>query len=326
LKSNMLAFSSYYHSRYQQQAQAADLQQAKYWYDRFFHYFPHDGKAGDTHFLYAELLNDSGELSLALQQYDLAAKFKQNAKSAEAAYAAIVTMDKLANEDADPRQREQWLLKKTDQALQFAQSQPRDPRAANALMNVLEKLYQRKLYKQSVKVADSMFVLPERRYYLKTAVIKADSLLQLQEYADAEKLYRQVSTQANDAERNQYTLDERIATAIYKQGEYSASKGEFDQAVQHYLRVKSVAPQSSVAPLAEFDAAVLLIKHKSFAQAVPVLERFRRVYPGHRLQSKAVQNLALAYAQTGKTPCGRPLNFKRKTVRSERLSNCWRVM
>jgi tetratricopeptide (TPR) repeat protein len=44
---------------------------------------------------------------------------------------------------------------------------------------------------------------------------------------------------------------------------------------------------------------VLLIKSEKYADAIPILERFRREYGGHKLQSKAVQSLALAYARTG---------------------------
>jgi TolA-binding protein len=166
-------------------------------------------------------------------------------------------------------------------------------------MHVLEKLYERKFYKQSVAVADRLFTLAESRYYLQALVVKADSLLELQSHSDAETLYRQVLAKTDTSERKLYNIDARIATAIYKQGEYSAANGTPEHAVQHFLRVKSVAPQSTVTPLAEFDAAVLLIKHEKYAEAVPILERFHRQYPGHRLQSKAAQNLALAYARTG---------------------------
>ncbi len=299
LKSNMLAFSSYYHSRYQKQAQADDLRNAKFWYERFFRYFSTEAQTGETHFLYAELLNDAGELRTALQHYDLAAKYKQDSKSAEAAYAKIVTIDKLAQNDTDPQQHDKWLLEKTEQALEFATLQPADPRAADALMHVLEKLYERKFYKQCVAVADRLFTLSESRYYLQALVVKADSLLELQSYGDAETLYRQVLAKADASERQRYTIDERIATAIYKQGEFSAANAAPEQALQHFLRVKSIAPQSTVTPLAEFDAAVLLIKREKYAEAVPILERFHSEYPDHRLQSKAAQSLALAYARTG---------------------------
>ena len=301
LKNNVLEFSSYYHSRYQQQSQGEDLHQAKYWYERFFHNFSNDTQAGETHFLYAELLNDAGELQPALLHYDLASKFKQNTKSAEAAYAKIVTIDKLAQDSADPQQRDRWLLEKTEQAMEFAALQPADTRAAEALMHVLGKLYERKFYKKSIAVADRLFTLSASRYYPQALVVKADSLLELQSFGDAETLYRQVLAQTGSAELDRYNINERIATAIYKQGEFSAANGESKQALQHYMRVKSVAPQSTVAPLAQFDAAVLLLKQESFAEAVPILERFLREYPGHRLQSKAAQSLALAYERTGKT-------------------------
>ena len=301
LKSNILAFTSYFHSRYQRQKQAADLQQGKYWYERFLRYFPTDVQSGETHFLYAELLNEAGELKRALQHYDLATKFKQDADSAEAAYAKIIVVDKLAQNDADPQQRDAWLLNKTEQAMEYAVLKPADPRAADALMNVLENLYQRKFYKQSIEVADRLFTLTDKRYFIKALVLKADSLLGLQDYSDAEELYRQVIDKGSAAERNQYGIDELIASAIYKQAEFSAAKAEPEQALKHYLRVKSVAPDSKVAPLAEFDAAVLLIKRQSYAEAVPILERFRREYPAHRLQVKAAQNLALAYSHTGRS-------------------------
>src|SRR5690606_41180893 len=58
-------------------------------------------------------------------------------------------------------------------------------------------------------------------------------------------------------------------------------------AVQHWLRLASVIPESRSRIAAEYDAATLLMAIPDYPQAVQVLQQFRQQYPQHPLTGVA---------------------------------------
>ena len=64
-------------------------------------------------------------------------------------------------------------------------------------------------------------------------------------------------TPEKDAARNE--LVERLAASVYKQGEQARAAGKLREAVGHFDRVAAVAPQSTRARHAQYDAAAALI-------------------------------------------------------------------
>jgi TolA-binding protein len=298
LKNNMLTMSAYYHARYQNSKQTDDLSKAKYWYQRLFKYFPADDETGDSHFLFAELLEEAGDLDSALVQFDKASNFKRNdGKSAEAAYAKIVTIDKLEKKNNTPGKADELLLEKTKHTIAFAEQYPQDHRIHDALLHVLQRLYKRKFYKKAIEVADHILALPKSKHFTAILVIKANSLFELQEYADSEKLYKQVIAKADPDTIRENDVKERYASTIYKQAEFHERNGDQETALRYYLKVAHQAVDTKVAPVADFDAATLLIKQKSWSEAQSLLEKFRRRYPGHSLQPEVTQKLAIIYLE-----------------------------
>jgi tetratricopeptide (TPR) repeat protein len=93
---------------------------------------------------------------------------------------------------------------------------------------------------------------------------------------------------------------ERLAASVYRQGEARQAAGDVTGAVEQFLRVAQVAPDSSIRPTAEFDAATLLVNSGDWTRAATVLEAFRRDHPGHALNADATRKLAVAYLQTGR--------------------------
>ena len=88
---------------------------------------------------------------------------------------------------------------------------------------------------------------------------------------------------------------------MYKQAEAHQNAGELEQAVTDYLRIASVAPQSPVREVAEFDAATTLMNMKDWDRAADVLLAYRRNYPASKNQFEVTTKLALVYQNSNKT-------------------------
>ena len=101
-------------------------------------------------------------------------------------------------------------------------------------------------------------------------------------------------------------LTERLAATVYKQGEAKKKAGDGAGAVEDFLRVARVAPDSKIRSTAEYDAAAQLITLKQWDRAIGVLEDFRRDYPKSELQADVTRKLAVAYteAQPAGPGCG----------------------
>jgi len=299
LQANILYMASYYHSRYQRKNDRSELTRAKHWYERYFTFFKDKEAAPNTHFLYAELLSDAGELSPALQHYDQASKTKMlDKQSAEAAYARIVTVNTLSQQPqkggvADAELHE----KKVTYTLEFAKHYPDDKRLPSALLHVLEVLFNRKQYQQLLAAVALFPQSADKPLRDKVAVITAHSRFALGDYKRATQQYQKLKQTVSVAFDHENNLSERLAGAIYKQGELAEKNSDRVRAIQLYMQAVDSAPDSVVAPIAQFDAASLLIKSQATEKAITLLEEFKQRYPGHTLQSQVSKKLALLYLE-----------------------------
>jgi len=90
-----------------------------------------------------------------------------------------------------------------------------------------------------------------------------------------------------------------LAAAIYKQGEQANLLQDYQGAAAHFLRIKELAPTSTIRSAAEYDAAAALIKVQDWAFAAGVLEEFRTSHPDHELNTDATTQLAHIYREDG---------------------------
>jgi tetratricopeptide (TPR) repeat protein len=118
-------------------------------------------------------------------------------------------------------------------------------------------------------------------------------------YPEAERasLKRLQLSPSDDKDRHDHL--ERLAAAIYKQGEQARAAGDNRTAARHFLRVGKLAPQSSIRANADYDAATALFANQDWALAIPVLKAFINNYPSHKLRRGADEKLALAYEKGG---------------------------
>lgn len=121
----------------------------------------------------------------------------------------------------------------------------------------------------------------------------------------AERAWRQALTMIDDADlspgyqSDRQSILSQLATAVYRQGELAAEKGEVAEAVAHFRRVGNVLPDSDIAIRGRFDAATTLLKASEWQSAVNELQWFRRNHSDHELAQGISEKLVFAYSQSG---------------------------
>ena len=105
-------------------------------------------------------------------------------------------------------------------------------------------------------------------------------------YDQAEAAFLKARDLAGADAKQKSELSERLAADVYKQGEAKQQAGNGAGAVEDYLRVAKVAPDSKIRATAQYDAAAQLINLKQWDRAISVLEQFRRDFPKSELASQ----------------------------------------
>ena len=294
----------YHHARAQSGNQpgnqSADYALAQQWYRQFLKTYPQDPDAIEMTFLLAESLYENRQYDEAVREYEnVAFAEPAHARSAEAGYAAILAYQKLEERlSGDALIAAQH---RTIGALQrYAASFPQDGRATAALAKAAEGLFALNDLQAAETVARAVIdhqppaAAAERESAWR---IIAYNEFETARYADAEQSYQQTLAllPKNQPRRE---LDERLAAAIYKQGEAAVQQGDRRAAVQHFLRVGQVTPSADIRVNADYDAAANLLVLEDWPAAITVLEAFRSRYPASPLQKELPAKLAYAYQKS----------------------------
>jgi TolA-binding protein len=301
VKTHLTELARHHHALAQKSKASSDYQEAVRWYRAYIGSFPEDPDTAQNNFLLAELLFEDKQLLDAATEYEkVAYGYPAHAKSADAGYSALLSYAGL-EKAASPADAPKLQRTGVDSALRFAQAFPNDPRTGSVLTNASEKLFTLR-DERATEVAQMVLKLqppaaPEQRRIAWTVV--SHSAFDKGTFAEAEKGYQEVLalTPDKDAKRNE--LVERLAAAVYKQGEQARAGGDLRGAVGHFERVATVAPTSSIRVNAQYDAAAALIAMKDWDAATRSLEAFRRQNPNHPLAAEVGPKLALAYLEKG---------------------------
>lgn len=302
LKSNIEELARHFHAQAQRSRSVADYDQAIHWYAEFVRSFADDAHAPKMNFLLAETLFEAGRYGDAAMQYETTAyNYKPHADSAEAGYAALLAHRK-REDQLRGRERAAYQRRAIVSALRFGDVFARDKRAAAVLTKAAEDLYAlHELDRATMAARHVVTMKPTAPQDLRRTAwtVIAHAQFERQAFAQAEEAYQEVLalTPADTPQRN--TIIERLASSVYKQGEQLRASGDQRGAVAQFLRVRKVAPSSSVTAIAEYDAAAGLIALKDWRGAVDVLEGFRKQYPNHPLQRDVPEKLAAAYLEGG---------------------------
>ena len=299
LKTNLKDVATYFHASAQKSGRIADYQEAARWYRDYLKSFPGDADSAQTNYLLAEALYEGHEYSEAAAEYEHTAYgYPRNDKSATAAYAALVAYQK-GEQGLSGADKDAWHRRATDSSVKFAQTFPEHPDSAGVLTRAAEEIFASGDRARAITVSQSILarqppVDPAKQRIAWTII--GQSYFDQGQYAKAEPAYIQARQLAAGDEKMRTDLTERLAASVYKQGEAKQKAGDAAGAVDDYLRVTRVAPDSKIRVNAEYDAAAQLIALKQWDRAIVVLEGFRRSFPQNPLQRDVTSKLAVAYA------------------------------
>ena len=277
----------------------ADYQEAARWYRDYLKSFPGDPDSAATNYLLAEALFESHQYSEAAAEYEHTAyDYPKNDKSATAAYAALVAYQK-GEEGLTGDEKLAWHKRATDADVKFAQTFPEHPDSAGVLTRAAEEIFASGDLARAISVSQSILARQPPVDAAKQRIawtIIAQSYFDQGDYAKAEPAFLQARNLSAGDEKMRADLSERLAASVYKQGEAKQKAGDAAGAVDDYLRVARVAPESKIRANAQYDAATQLIALKQWDRAIAVLEDFRHDFPQNKLQPEVTRKLAVAYA------------------------------
>lgn len=302
VKTHLSELARHYHASAQKSRASTDYQEAVRWYRAYIVSFPQDPEAAQSNFLLAELLFEDARFAEAAVEYEKTAYgYPSHAKSGDAGYAALLShaaVEKRANSADLPGVQRAAV----ESALRFGTTFAVDPRAGAVLTNAAEKLFALKDTDRAFAVAQQVLALkpPADATQRRVAwTVASHTAFERGAFAEAEKGYGEVLALTGAADTARNGLVERLAAAVYKQGEQARAAGNAVAAVGHFERVAAVAPQSLVRATAQYDAAAVLIGLKDWGAAARTLEDFRQRFPNHPLQGEVGGKLAAAYLERG---------------------------
>jgi tetratricopeptide (TPR) repeat protein len=197
-----------------------------------------------------------------------------------------------------------WHSRYLDSGLKFADTYSDHPESGAVLTTVAEDLFAQGQFDLAIAVSQTVVAKrpPVEVALGRTAwTVIAHSQFDLHNYEQAEQAYYTLRTYTppSDVVANQEIKD-RIASSIYKQGEFARDMGFFEEAVTHFSRLGEVVPDSNIRATAEYDAAAVLISLAAWDRASGVLEKLRSDYPDSEFADDITQKLAVSYLSTGR--------------------------
>jgi len=306
LKANLKDLANHYHAQYQDAGQPQDkptnYAEAARWYREFLDSFHEDPQAPPLNYQLADLLRENGDQAAAAREYERTAyEYPLHEKSAAAGYAAIYAhreyLKVVSAEGRDAARHDT-----VTSSLKFADAFPKHENAAVVLGAAAEDLYDMKdfaLARTSAQKLVDNFPGAQPSVRRTAWLVVAHSSFDLAEFPQAEQAYARVLEATPKEDESRPALVENLAASIYRQGEHANEQGDFRAAADHFLRVRQVAPTAKICAAAEYDAGAALIRLQDWSAAADVLERFRRTYPGHKLEKEATKQIAFVHRQAG---------------------------
>jgi len=306
LKTNLDDLATHYHAEYQSalvpNEKLANYKEAQRWYGEYLDSFPTDAESPTINYQLADLLLENHNFGEAAKQYERTAYgYPSHLKSASAGYAAVYAYREQLKA-ASPEQQDVVKRNTIESSLKFANVFPDHEHAAEVLGAAADDLYEIKDYRAAVEAAQRVIDhYPGVPGDLRRSawIVVAHGSFELAQYPQAEHGYAQVLALTPESDKSRVALVDNLAASIYKQGELANQAQDYRAAADHFLRIRSAAPTSSIRPSAEYDAGAALIRLKDWKAAVDVLEAFRKAFPDHKLRREADKQIAHAYQEDG---------------------------
>jgi len=306
LKTNLKDLATHYHAQYQNANEAndklANYREASQWYGAYLESFPKEADSASVNYQLAGLLLENKDFGEAAKQYARTAYgYASHPQSAAAGYAAIYAYREQLKV-ADKKQQDAVKHDTVASSLKFADTFPQDEHAAAILGAAADDMYEMKDYKAAIE-ADQRLIdkYPRAEASIRRSawIVVAHGSFELAQYPQAEHAYTQVLAVTPEGDGSRAALVDNLAASIYKQGELANEAKDYRAAADHFLRIRTAAPTSSIRETAEYDAGAALIRLQDWKAAVDALEAFRTTFPKNKLQLEATKQIAYAYRQSG---------------------------
>jgi tetratricopeptide (TPR) repeat protein len=306
LKANLKDLANHYHAQYQNKELAdqklANYAEALQWYGDYLDSFPTDVDSPPINYQLADLLLEHRDFGEAARQYERTAYgYAAHPQSAAAGYAAIYAYReqlKVSGEELKDVVKRDTVAS----SLKFADAFPQHEHAAAVLGAAADDLYGMKDYRPAIASAQRVIdSYPGADVAIRRSawIVVAHASFDLVEYPQAEHAYAQVLAVTPESDESRAALVDNLAASIYKQGELANTAQDYRAAADHFLRIRSAAPTSTIRAAAEYDAGAALIRLQDWTAAAGVLEAFRDTYPEHELQREATRQIAFVYRENG---------------------------
>jgi tetratricopeptide (TPR) repeat protein len=306
LKTDLKDLATHYHAEYQSSQEAneklANYHEALRWYGDYLKSFPADAESPTINYRLADLIFENKDFGEAAKQYERTAYgYAANAQSAAAGYAAVYAYReqlKVVGKESQEAVKHDTVAS----SIKFADTFPTHAQAAAVLGAAADDQYEMKDYRAAVGSAQRVIdkypgaEMPIRR---SAWIVVAHGSFELAEYPQAEHAYTQVLTVTPESDASHAKFVENLAASIYKQGELARDAKDYRAAADHFLRIRTAAPTSTIRATAEYDAGAALIELKDWKAAAGVLEGFRGTYPKHKMAGEATRLIARAYRESG---------------------------
>ncbi|BFM17703.1 tetratricopeptide repeat protein [Maricurvus nonylphenolicus] len=291
---------------FQQQANQHFLQAAQ-WYQEYISSFPQEKETTAMHFLMAEALFEASVFDRAYDAYlTVAYDYKTGVpddKAAEAGYSAVIAAQNHlaalpADEPATVRQGEKWRDKKISASLRFANIFSTDKRAVTVLAQAADELLLAKRTQEAIEAASRVAQWqPQADIALRQSawLIVGQGSFDLGDYSRAETAYREVLALLPKQDARREKTVERIAASIYRAAEQQLAQSQPQQAIEQWLRIRDIAPNSDIAVNAQYESINQLIALQDWTNARQVSLDFRQRYPRHGLTATLTPKLVLIY-------------------------------
>jgi tetratricopeptide (TPR) repeat protein len=306
LKSNLKDLANHYHAQFQNKdlkdEKPANYREALEWYGHYLQSFPKDADSPPINYQLADLLLENKDFGEAARQYERTAYgYAPHPQSATAGYAAIYAYREQlkASDDAKKDAAKRDIVASS---FRFADSFPEHEHAAAVLGAAADDLFEMKDYRPAITAAQRVldsYPAADAAIRRSSWIVVAHASFELAEYPPAEQAYAQVLAVTPESDASRAALVDNLAASIYKQGEIASQANDHRAAADHFLRIRSAAPTSTIRAAAEYDAGAALIRLQDWTAAADVLEAFRSAYPEHTLQPEATKQIAHAYRQSG---------------------------
>jgi tetratricopeptide (TPR) repeat protein len=306
LKTDLKDLATHYHAEYQSSQEAneklANYHEAQRWYGDYLKSFPKDSESPTINYRLADLLFENKDFGEAARQYERTAyEYPTNAQSQAAGYAAVYAhreqMKVASKENLETIKRETIAS-----SLKIADTFPTHAQAAAVLGAAADDQYEMKDFRAAVTSAQRVIdkypgaEMPIRR---SAWIVVAHGSFELAEYAQAEHGYTEVLKVTPAGDDSHAKFVDNLAASIYKQGELARDAQDYRAAADHFLRIRTAAPTSTIRETAEYDAGAALIELKDWKAAAGVLEAFRSTYPKNKMAGEATRLIARAYRESG---------------------------